>query len=163
MKKLIVLSLGLLAASIAVAQQAAPRHAEGRNHEARAEAFAESDSNRDGRLSLAEFQAARSRKLAEQFSKMDGNRDGALTQDEMREAMREHKHMRSARKHQAMAMREQAIALDTNNDNALSRAEIGDRMPKLADNFDAVDLDNDGKLTRNEMRAGREAMRKHAR
>ena len=162
MKKMIALSLGLFAASIAVAQQAAPRHGQDRGPEARAAAFAESDSNRDGRLSLAEFQAARSRKLAEQFSKMDANRDGALTQDEMREAVREHKHMRSARKHQAMAMREQAIALDTNNDKALSRAEIGDRMPKLAQNFDAIDLNNDGRLTRDEMRAGREAMRKQA-
>ena len=162
MKKLIALSLGLLAASIAFAQQAAPRHAEGRDPEARAEAFAESDSNRDGRLSLAEFQAARSRKLAEQFSKMDGNRDGALTQDEMREARREHKHMRSARKHQAMAMREKALALDTNSDKALSRAEIGSKMPKLAENFAAIDLNNDGKLTRDEMHAGREAMKKQA-
>lgn len=163
MKKLIALSLGLLAASIAVAQQAAPRHVEGRNHEARVAAFADSDSNRDGRLSLAEFQAARTRKLAERFSKLDGNRDGALTQDEMRAAVREHKHIRSARRYQRMAMREQARALDTNHDQALSRTEIGDRMPKLAQNFDAIDLDNDGRLTRDEMRAGREAMRKQAR
>lgn len=163
MKKMIALTVGLLAASIAVAQQTAPRKGEGRGPEARAAAFTDADSNRDGRLSMAEFQAARSRKLAEQFAKLDANKDGGLTQDEMREAVREHRHMRSARKHQAMAMREQARALDANGDHALSRAEIGDKMPKLAENFDAIDLDNDGALSRDELRAGREAMRKQAR
>jgi len=162
MKKMIALTIGLLAASIAVAQQAAPRKGEGRNPEARAEAFAASDTNRDGKLSMAEFQAARTRKLAEQFAKMDANKDGGLTQDEMREAMRERRHMRSARKHQAMAMREHARALDTDGDKALSRAEIGDKMPKLTENFDAIDLDNDGKLSGEEMRAGRQALRKPA-
>lgn len=162
MKKLIALAIGLLAASIATAEQASPRKGEGRNGADRAAAFAASDTNRDGRLTIAEYQAARSQKLAEKFAKMDANRDGALTQDEMREAVREHRHMRSARKHQGMAMREQARALDTNQDRALSRAEIGDKLPRLAENFDAIDLDNDGKLSRDEMRAGREAMRKQA-
>ena len=155
MKKMMALTIGLLAASIAVAQQAGPRKGEGRDPEARAAAFAASDANRDGKLSMAEFQAARTQKLAEQFASMDANRDGGLTQDEMREAVREHKHMRSARKHQAMAMREQARALDSNGDKALSRAEIGNKIPKLVENFDAIDLDNDGTLNRQEMRAGR--------
>ena len=69
MKKMIALTIGLLTASIAVAQQTGPR--EGGDHEARAAAFAASDSNRDGRLSLAEFEAARTQRLAEQFAKMD--------------------------------------------------------------------------------------------
>jgi Ca2+-binding EF-hand superfamily protein len=162
MKKMIALTVGLLAASIAVAQQAGPRKGEGRGPEDRAAAFAASDSNRDGKLSMAEFEAARRQKLAEQFAKMDANKDGGLTQDEMREGVREHRHMRSARKHQAMAMREHARALDSNGDKALSRAEIGDKMPKLAENFDAIDLDNDGKLSGEEMRAGRQALRKPA-
>ena len=162
MKKMIALTIGLLAASIAVAQQAGPRKGEGRGPEARAAAFAASDANRDGKLSMAEFEVARRQKLAEQFAKMDANQDGGLTQDEMREAVREHKHMRSARKHQAMAMREHARALDSDGDKALSRAEIGDKMPKLTENFDAIDLDNDGKLSREEMRAGRQALGKQA-
>lgn len=162
MKKLIALTVGLLAASIAFAQQAVPRKGEGRNPEARAAAFADSDGNRDGRLSFAEFQAARTRKLAEQFARMDANKDGGLSQDEMREAVRERRHMRSSRKHQAMALREHARALDRNGDKALSRAELGDKLPKLAENFDAIDLDNDGKLSGEEMRAGRRALRNSA-
>lgn len=162
MKQMIALTIGLLAASIAIAQQAGPRKDEGRGPEARAAAFVASDTNRDGKLSMAEFRAARAQKLAEQFARMDANKDGGLTQDEMRESVRERKHMRSARKHQAMAMREQARALDSNGDQALSRAEIGSKMPKLSENFDAIDLDNDGKLSREEMRAGRQALGKRA-
>jgi len=97
MKKMIALTVGLLAASIAVAQQAGPRKGEGRDPEARAAAFAASDTNRDGKLSLAEFEAARTQKLAEQFAKMDENKDGGLTQDEMREAVREHRHIDARR------------------------------------------------------------------
>jgi len=59
-------------------------------------------------------------------------------------------------------MREHARALDTNGDKSLSRSEIGDKMPKLSENFDAIDLDKDGKLSGDEMRAGRQALRKPA-
>lgn len=151
MKNWIVLGSGLLLASVALAQPVAPA---GPNPRAdrRAEAFAEADSNRDGRLTLAEFQAARSRKLAEQFQRMDGNRDGALTADEMSQARREHRQMRASR-------RGGIKALDSNGDQALSRAEIGDKMPRLTENFDSIDLDHDGRLDRTELRAGREALR----
>lgn len=158
MKKWIVLASGLLLASVAVAQQVASRDA-GQRADRRAEAFADSDSNRDGRLSLAEFQAARSRKLAEQFARMDANRDGALTQEEMTQARREHRQLRASKRHGAMAMRQGMKALDRDGDQALSRAEIGDRMPRLAENFDSIDLDHDGRLDRSELRAGRQALR----
>jgi Ca2+-binding EF-hand superfamily protein len=158
MKNWIVLGSGLVLASVALAQQAAPTDARPRA-DRRAEAFAESDANRDGRLSLAEFQAARSRKLAEQFQRMDGNRDGALTPEEMQDARREQRQLRSSRRHQGMARHEGMKALDKNGDQALSRAEIGDRMPRLSENFDSIDLDDDGRLDRTELRAGREALR----
>jgi Ca2+-binding EF-hand superfamily protein len=120
-----------------------------------AEAFAQADSNHDGRLSQAEFERARSQRLAEQFQKMDANHDGALTQDEMRQGHE----MRSARRHEFMAMREKLRALDANNDHELSRAEIGDKAPKLAEHFDDFDLNRDGKLSRDEIRAGHQALR----
>ena len=148
MKNWIVLGSGLLLASAALAQQANPT--ENPRADRRGEAFTEADANRDGLLTLAEFQAARSRKLAEQFQRMDVNRDGTLTSEEMSQARQ---HMRSSRGHEGMK------ALDRDGDQALSRAEIGDRMPRLSENFDSIDLDDDGRLDRNELRAGREAMR----
>ena len=47
-----------------------------------AAAFAKADSNKDGKLSLAEVQAAQ----AERFAKLDANKDGVVTADE-RKAM----------------------------------------------------------------------------
>ena len=164
---LVFATAGLLFASLAFAQTTAQRQADAgargdhgpRQHGQRgAEAFAASDSNRDGKLSLAEFESARSRRIAEHFQAMDANRDGILTQDEMHQAMRQHRDLRASRRHGRMAMREGLRALDADGDKALTRAEIGDKAPRLAENFAAFDLDNDGRLTRDEMRAGRKAL-----
>jgi len=65
--------------------------------------------------------------------------------------------MRGGRRGEAGAMREKLRALDVDQDQALSRAEIGDSMPKLSENFDTIDSNRDGKLTREEMRAARES------
>ena len=157
MKKILLATAGLLATSLAVAQVAAPRQAE--RGQRGAEAFAKSDSNRDGRLSLAEFERARSARIAEQFKQLDINHDGSLIQDEMRQSMRQHRELRSSRKHERMAMREKLRGLDANGDHALTRAEIGDKAPKLAEHFGDFDLDRDGRLTRDEIRAGMQALR----
>jgi Ca2+-binding EF-hand superfamily protein len=157
MKKILLATAGLLAASLAVAQTTAPR--KGERAARGAEAFAASDSNRDGKLSLAEFERARSERIAEQFRRMDGNGDGSLTQEEMRQSMRAHRSQRAAHRHERMAQRERLRGLDANGDQALTRAEIGDQAPRLAEHFNEIDLDRDGRLTRNEIRAGRQALR----
>ena len=146
---------GLLALSLAVAAEGPGR---GRG-ERGAEAFAQADSNHDGRLSQAEFERARTQRLAEQFQKMDANHDGGLSQDEMRQAIRQHHEMRSARRHEMLAMRDKLRALDANGDHELSRAELGDKAPKLAEHFEDFDLNRDGKLSRDEIRAGHQALR----
>lgn len=153
----LIATAGLLAASLAVAQTAAPRKAERGEHAA--ERFAASDTNRDGKLSLAEFERARSERVAEQFARLDANKDGGLTQEEMRQSLRQHREMRQSRRHERMAMRERLKALDANDDQALTRAEIGDKAPKLAEHFNEIDLDRDGRLTRDEIRAGMQALR----
>jgi hypothetical protein len=156
MKKTLLITTGLLAASVAIAVHArAPQSDAPRG----AEAFAAADANRDGRLSLAEFEQARSQRIAEQFRRMDLDGNGSLTQEEMRQAHRQHRELRKARRHEGQAMRSRLRGLDANDDKALTRAEIGDKAPKLAEHFDDIDLDRDGRLTREELRAGRQALR----
>jgi Ca2+-binding EF-hand superfamily protein len=154
---LVIVTCGLLAASLAVAQTAKPRH--GERGERAAQRFAASDTNRDGRLSLGEFERARSQRIAEQFARLDANKDGSLTQEEMRQARRQHRERREAHRHERMAMRERLKGLDANGDQALTRAEIGDKAPTLAAHFADFDLDRDGRLSRDEIRAGRQALR----
>lgn len=153
MKKILLATTGLLAASLAFAQAGAPRNAA--RGERGAEAFTAADGNHDGRLSLPEFERARTQRLAEQFQHLDLDHDGSLTQDELRHG----RELRAAHRHERMAMREKLRGLDANGDRALSRAEIGDKAPKLAEHFADFDLDRDGRLTRDEIRAGMQALR----
>ncbi len=160
---------GLLLADLAMAQSTAPAAAPDRaarraEFQARAQArFAESDRNHDGRISLAEFQDASDRKLAERFQRLDANHDGQLTQDELQQA-RAQRGEKMMERRQARAGRLQELrALDTNKDQALDRAEIGNRMPRLLEHFDQIDANHDGRITRDEMRASRAAMRAQAR
>lgn len=46
---------------------------------------------------------------------------------------------------------------DTDGDGALSRPEAGKGMPRLARHFDALDADQDGRVTREEIEAARKA------
>ena len=59
-------------------------------------------------------------------------------------------------------MREKLREMDTDGDRQLSRAELGQRMPRLAQDFDRLDANADGKLSREEIRAGREQRRQDA-
>lgn len=132
----------------------------GQDIRARADArFSEADRNHDGKLSLAEMQDAQDQRLAEKFARLDANKDGGVSQEEMREAHEQRRDQRHARRAGMQAMRAQVKALDSNNDQALTRVEIGERMPKLSENFDRIDGNRDGKLTRQEMRTAHQARR----
>ena len=161
MKKFPLLIACALACTAAIAQeQSSPVDGDAMRQERQQKAdaaFADSDHNHDGKLSLAEWQAARNQKLAEQFRKLDANNDGALSQDELRQA-HERRHGMGGHHQGGEGMRQKMQALDTDHDQALSRAEIGDKLPRLSENFDSIDNNHDGKITREEMRAAREAM-----
>jgi len=162
MKKAIpLIALGLMTASLfATAQsQSNDRRA---NMQAKAqERFQTLDTNRDGKLSYAEIQ--NNPKHRERFDKADLNHDGGLSQDELKQAHEQKKQQRQQRRSQMrekmQAGREKLQSLDVNKDQALTRAEIGNEMPKLLENFDIIDGNNDGKITREEMRIARMAMR----
>lgn len=161
MKRSLILLTAVLASTAALAQSAAPRADEGdhrgERHRERAEAkFTEADSNHDGSISQSEWQSASLRQASERFRKLDGNRDGKLSHEEMAAG-------RSMGRHGHGDHRERMRALDTDGDSQLSRAEIGNNMPRLAADFDRLDSNRDGKLSREEMRAGRERRQEEVR
>jgi hypothetical protein len=54
-------------------------------------------------------------------------------------------------------------AADTDEDGALSRAEVEGKLPAIAEAFDSLDLDGDGKLTSFEIHHGSGAAGYHGR
>jgi Ca2+-binding EF-hand superfamily protein len=150
-----LLAAALLAATATVAFAAsdapAPDEARAQRMQEHADKmFSETDSNHDGKISQSEWQSARLREATEKFNKLDTNRDGKLSREEIA-AGREQR-----MGHRGAGMREKLRGLDTDGDQQLSRAEIGDQLPKLAENFDRLDANADGKLSRDEIRAGHE-------
>ncbi len=165
MNKPLVFFLCTLASGVVLAQAVAPdRAARKAEMQARAQArFAQNDRNHDGRISLAEFQDASDEKLAGRFAHLDANKDGQLTQEEMRRAHEQRRGKMMERRHGRGEAMQKMRALDSNKDQALSRAEIGTSMPRLLEHFDQFDSNHDGKISRDEMHAGRQAMRQQAR
>lgn len=95
------------------------------------------DKDGDGRLSRDE--AAAMPRLAKQFDQIDTNKDGFLSKDELQAMRAKHGEQRQARP-------------DTDRDGNITRAEA-ERFPKLKDNFDKLDTNKDGVLSKEEMKA----------
>ncbi|OGA74533.1 MAG: hypothetical protein A3G81_25455 [Betaproteobacteria bacterium RIFCSPLOWO2_12_FULL_65_14] len=146
LRKMFIVSL-ILAPALAVA--AAPG---GR----RVDSFKKADADGNGMLSRAEVEKSLP-KLARQFDVIDANRDGNLTPEEIRawsRARRGHRRETAGAKFQEYFKR-----ADADGDGALSRAEAGQGMPRIARKFDAIDANRDGKVTQDEMRAWFQARR----
>lgn len=106
--------------------------------------FKAADTNGDGAISRAEFDASH----AKRFKEMDANNDGKITRDEMNAARKKMmEKFKNSRFDEA----------DANHDGALTREEA-EKMPMLSRNFDKVDADRDGKVTRAEMDTEMEKM-----
>ncbi|MDI1251958.1 hypothetical protein [Thermomonas sp.] len=142
MKKMQLLSVAVAlaltsAAVYAQVQQAAPD---------RAKPHVQLDANKDGVIDRAE--AAKAPKLAERFDQLDTNKDGKLSADERPQmGGKKHPHGAMGGGHGRM------MALDTDKDGRISRAEAEAGKGKLAGRFDQMDVNKDGYLDRADMQA----------
>jgi len=114
--------------------------------------FKKADADGNGTLSRAEVEKSVPR-LAMTFDQIDTDKDGQLSRGELHAWKKAHKGERQAK------AAERFKHADTDGDGAISRAEAGKHAPRLAQKFDLIDGNKDGKLTQDELRAYREAKR----
>lgn len=177
MRKL-TLSIGAAVAATAaiamaapsIAQAAKPDVTRAQAQERAAERFARMDANGDGLLNAADREARR----AKMFDRLDADKNGSISEAEFnahhaarRDGRGEHaghggegdnRAHRMGGHHGGKMMGRMAMArqADTNNDQAISRAEFESAALKR---FDAADADDNGTVTQAERRAAHEAMR----
>lgn len=95
------------------------------------------DTNKDGSISKAEFEAKRSN----EFSAADANNDGTVTPAELTAFHEKKMEERKAERQKRMFDR-----LDTNKDGKVSKEEF-----EAGGKFERMDKNNDGKITADEM------------
>ncbi len=168
MNRTLIFTALALATGLALAQAPAPAGGEGREarmaemRERMDARFAAADKDGNGRIDPAEASAVGER-FGKHFERMDANKDGGVDRAEMAAAARHmHERRRGARHamqgHRAF-MRGLWIGLDDDKDGLVSRAELGDKMPRWGEKFEAMDANRDGKLSPGEVGDYRRAMR----
>lgn len=115
------------------------------------------DTNKDGKISKAEAKG----NLAENFDRLDTNKDGFLDRDELRSAARvmaanmakgdNAKPGANANRQANIAAAKDFDALDRNADGRLSREEL--KGTEFADHFEEMDTNKDGTIDHKEFRA----------
>jgi len=108
--------------------------------------FSRLDTNGDGSISKAEFDAFN----AMHFKNLDTNNDGKITPDELR-AVQDQIPQNQGMGHGdgTTHLDQRFYAADANHDGGLDRKEANN-MPMLSKYFDDVDANKDGKVTRQE-------------
>ncbi len=96
------------------------------------------DTSGDGKISREE--AAQSKGLAKHFDQIDANKDGFLTREEF-----------AAQRARMAAAKLKAV--DKDGDGRISRVEAEAKAPRLAKNFDQIDTNKDGYLSKEEITA----------
>ncbi len=131
--------------------------ASGSEHGARMEEhFRKADTNNDGSLTREEAKAMP--RVAKNFDAIDTDKSGTVTLVEIQATM---KKMAKEIHEQG---KERFTAADKDNDGSLTREEAK-AMPRVAQNFDAIDADKSGTVTEKEihdyMKAHRQEHRKN--
>lgn len=106
------------------------------------------DTDHDGRVSRAEYDAAASQRRSDWFDKLDLDKDGYISSDEMQQARETRR--TNMRGHMDAKFKE----ADANADGQLSLDEVQAKMPRLADHFGDLDKDKNGLLTKEELAQG---------
>jgi Ca2+-binding EF-hand superfamily protein len=132
------------------------------------------DSDHDGRLSRAEFDAGQAKREAMRaqhaqhaqaqgktmtradlpkpdFAAIDTNRDGYLVGSELRAHHERMKPQMEALR--ARHLEERFTAADLNGDGKLGRVEVDEKLPRLKERFAWLDENRDGFLSRAELQA----------
>ena len=104
--------------------------------------FKSMDTNGDGLISKAEFDAYYAKQSTKCLRDMDADKDGWVMPDEMQDGSRGGQKQNSA----AIFLEQRFNAADTNRDGVLDREEAN-TMPMLKAYFDKVDANKDGKVT----------------
>lgn len=106
------------------------------------------DKDGDGRVSRAEATSAATDRANKRFDAIDADKDGYLTQEEVDNArVKAKSDMKRAAEHRLGQA-------DTDGDGAISREEAKS-LPMLDRNFDRLDANKDGKISRDEMPQGK--------
>ncbi|MFZ5523133.1 MAG: EF-hand domain-containing protein [Pseudomonadota bacterium] len=143
-----VVSSFVLSASLAHADGEkcdSPMHNQSNVSQQQGVMFKSVDSNGDGAISKAEFNAYYAKHNAKHFKEMDANKDGRITPEEMQGAGRQQMESGDATSH----LDKRFYAADANHDGGLDKKEANG-MPMLTVYFNQVDANHDGKVTRQE-------------
>jgi hypothetical protein len=146
MHKLLIVAAALIAASCG----AATAQNTTQNHGDRQAWLASADTNHDGKISRAEFIAARGAR----FTQMDANHDGSLQASE-----RPHWGDHDGAAAQSASTPAHANRGDANGDGVISRAEYD---AQGGHQFDRLDTDHDGFLSQAELHAMHEHHRQNS-
>jgi Ca2+-binding EF-hand superfamily protein len=108
--------------------------------------FQQVDANHDGSISMEEAEKAPAPLLANNFAAIDTDKNGKLSQQEVIAFLQAQREQMVRR---ILAADEEAFRrIDANHDGYISREEATKApAPLLAANFDAIDINKDGKLS----------------